>query len=322
VSQQPITDPRLFELIYGRRMNSLPQGTVVPRGDATSSGPRYEMLPSGNNAGMDRFNDQLRANPQYRAFLQSLGVNPNGPIRLTGHQRSRAEQFVRAQFPQLASKFQIDPAGNVNTDHGLSTAWSNPYFRYPLLAAGAVGTAGALGAFGGAAGAGGAAGTGAGVLPSSSLATMPLGQAGAAMAGTSAAPGLVGASGAPGFFSSVRQWAGTPGGREAIGLGGQLLGGYMQHRANSQAADDQLAYLREALAEERRRDERQQAQYLEERGRLWSREDARDSRLAPFRANAGQGYRTLSSLLAPQPEVFASPLNIPRRDRKSLAALL
>jgi hypothetical protein len=97
-------------------------------------------------------------------------------------------------------------AGNVNTDHGLSTAWSNPYFRDPLIAAGAVGTAGALGAFGGAGSAAGSASGSAagGVLPSSQLAMSPLytGPIAGGSQGVSAglAAGAAGAAGAGADF--------------------------------------------------------------------------------------------------------------------------
>jgi len=135
------------------------------------------MAITGKGRALDDFNAQLRANPEYRAFLQSMGVNPDAPIKLTGDQRSRADRWVEARYPQVAGKLQIDPAGNVNTDHGLSTAWSNPWFRYPLIAGGALATAGALGA-----------GPLAGALGGGSGAT-----AGGATAGGGLLPGISGA---------------------------------------------------------------------------------------------------------------------------------
>lgn len=170
--------------------------------------------PRNKGRGLDDFNAQLRANEAYRAYLRRLGANPDGPLKLSSSQRAAAERWVRAQFPGLAEKFQIDPAGNVNTDHGLSTAWSNPYFRYPLIAAGAVGTAGALGAFGGAAGVAGGAGSGAagGVLPSSQLAMSPLytGPIAGASQGISAGLGA-GAAGAGADFLGAKSAAAAGG---------------------------------------------------------------------------------------------------------------
>lgn len=112
---------------------------------------------------LSQFNEQLRADPEYRAFLRSMGVNPDAPVKLSGSQRSQAEQWVRQRYQGVGKNLQIDPAGNVNTDHGLSTAWSNPYFRYPLIAGAALGTAGAAGVLGGG---GSAVGGASGLLPS------------------------------------------------------------------------------------------------------------------------------------------------------------
>src|SRR3990167_6189488 len=114
--------------------------------------------PTREGQSLNQFNDQLRAHPEYRSFLQSMGVNPDAAVRLSSQQRTQAEQFVRSKFPDLPGKFQIDPAGNVNTDHGLSTAWSNPYFRYPILAGATIGTLGAARALSGGAGAAGPGG--------------------------------------------------------------------------------------------------------------------------------------------------------------------
>ena len=191
-------------------------------------------MPTPRNEGqsLNQFNDQLRAHPEYQAFLRSIGANPNGALRLSGAQRSQAERFVRSKFPDLPGKFQIDPAGNVNTDHGLSTAWSNPYFRYPLLAAGALGTAGALGAFGGAAGAagtGGGAGAGAG--------------AGAA-GGVSAGVGALGGAGMPG---GALYGAAPPSARGGLGGIFSKLGGGVTDALFSKQGAGALAAMIPAL---------------------------------------------------------------------------
>jgi hypothetical protein len=130
---------------------------------------------SGKGTQLNQFNASLRANEEYRAFLRSLGVNPDRPVNLSGQQRAAAERWIMQRYPnQVAGKLQVDPAGNVNTDHGVSTAWSNPAFRYPLIAGGAALTAGlinpallGLGGAGGASGAAGGAAAGAGsAIPS------------------------------------------------------------------------------------------------------------------------------------------------------------
>jgi hypothetical protein len=96
-------------------------------------------VPTGKGRGNDSFNDHLRADSAYRAEMRSLGVNPDAKVKLSGEQRAHMERWVRQKCPALPGKFQIDPAGNVNTDHGLSTAWSNPYFRTALIAGGTLG---------------------------------------------------------------------------------------------------------------------------------------------------------------------------------------
>jgi hypothetical protein len=188
--------------------------------------------PRNEGRGLDAFNDQLRANPQYRAFLQSIGVNPDRPVQLSGSQRAQAEQFVRRLYPDLAGKFQIDPAGNINTDHGVSTAWSNPAFRYPLIAGGAALTAGLINpALLGLGGAGGGSGAGGGVLASSSIPGLHAAVPGAiasqgASAGIAAGAGGALASGAiPGLHTAVPGAIASHGASAGIPLGAMGLAG-------------------------------------------------------------------------------------------------
>lgn len=192
--------------------------------------------PTGKGHELDAFNAQLRADPEYRAFLRSMGVNPDAPVKLSGAQRSQAEQWIRQRVPDLGGKFQIDPAGNINTDHGLSTAWSNPYFRYPLIAGAALGTMGAAGVFGGGA-AGASAGAGGGAAAG--------GAAAGGGAGLGTAAGVAGAGG--GVWSAINKFVNSPLGSELLETGGGLVATKLQMDAANKAAETQAQSLREAL---------------------------------------------------------------------------
>src|SRR5690349_4081155 len=74
---------------------------------------------------INAFNEKLRANPGYREFLTGMGVDPDRAIKLTSEQRKLAASWVRANIGDIGD-LQIDPAGNVNTDHGFSAAIKNP----------------------------------------------------------------------------------------------------------------------------------------------------------------------------------------------------
>lgn len=193
--------------------------------------------PTGKGRELDAFNDQLRANPEYRSFLASIGVNPDAAVHLSGQQRSSVEGWLRQRVPELAGKFQIDPAGNVNTDHGMSTAWTNPWFRAGLIGAAAAGTMGAAGVFGGAAGGAGAAGGGAAAAAG-----------GAAASGVGAGTGAALAAGAGGgLWGSIGRFAGSAAGQQLIGAAGQIINGRVQAGANDRAAEAQERSAREAL---------------------------------------------------------------------------
>lgn len=66
---------------------------------------------------LDAFNRELRANEAYRTYLRSLGVNPDGPIRLTDAQRKQAAQWIRTHVGDIGG-LEVDPAGNVNQNEG------------------------------------------------------------------------------------------------------------------------------------------------------------------------------------------------------------
>ena len=109
----------------------------------------------------DQVNVRLRASPEWRSTIQSFGLNPDGPLKLTKTQ----QQAVARRFGLPESDFHIDPAGNINDFHGwkgLPTA-----AKVAIIAGAAVGGFAALpGAMIGT-GAGSTIGalTGAGALP-------------------------------------------------------------------------------------------------------------------------------------------------------------
>jgi len=217
-------------------------------------------MPVLNSArSIDQFNQQLRANPEYQAFLRSMGVNTSGPIRLSDQQRKRAESWVRSRVGDIG-KLEIDPAGNVNQNEGFGKQLK----RWGPIAGGAAATLfGVPGLFpgllsGGGAAAGGAAASGAaqgasGVLPSAAIpglhAAVPgaiasqgisagLGAAGAGAAG--GALGAAAAGGASGAGGSIanRIFGGTAGDLIPAGLGiASLIRGLTQGRP---PAEDRL----------------------------------------------------------------------------------
>jgi hypothetical protein len=192
-----------------------------------------------SQGGIDQFNEQLRAMPEYQEFLRSLGADPSGALRLTDSQRKQAERWVQSRFGDIG-KLEIDPAGNVNQDEGFSR-----HKKWIIPAAVGVGTLGL-----GAAGVGPLAGImgagGGGTLASSSLPTASLmggpaaasaGLSGAGLASSAlptaalmggpaaASAGLSGASGASaagGIGSRIASVAGSGAG-SGVGGGSSLL---------------------------------------------------------------------------------------------------
>jgi hypothetical protein len=71
----------------------------------------------GSKQGRDRINQQLRANPQYTAFLQSIGATPG---RLTDQQRKQAADWAGANLPGGIGGLEVDPTGNLNVGHGFA----------------------------------------------------------------------------------------------------------------------------------------------------------------------------------------------------------
>lgn len=163
-------------------------------------------------AQLDQFNQSLRANPQYQAFLRSLGADPSGALALTPAQRKQAEAWVRAHVGDIGN-LEIDPAGNANQNEGF---WKQAKEWGPAVGGSALALFGVPGLFNGAltggstAAAGGtssAAGGAEGLLPAttpvpySSVALSPPGFAGAG--GVAGGGGIGAATGLTSAGSSV-----------------------------------------------------------------------------------------------------------------------
>lgn len=200
-----------------------------------------------NEQQLDQFNQQLRSNPRYQQYLQSLGVNtnvaPGQAWRLSDGQRKQAEAWVKSNVADL-SGLEIDGSGNANQSEGFGKQLK----RWGPIAGGvALSMFGLPGVFPGLlSGGGGAAAGGAGAgLSGAGMGAMP---AAASMAGGGAAA-AGGAAG--GIFSGLKSIALPLG----INAGANIVGGVMQSRAannaaqtQSEAGDRALNFMREQYA--------------------------------------------------------------------------
>lgn len=133
-----------------------------------------------NEAALDEWNQQFRMSPERAEFLQLMGVDPNGPIRLSDSQREQFKKFLASKGINLPAGMEIDPAGNLNQNEGVGKYATNPWVLGSLAAGSmlipGVGTAvlsglgkagsaiGRATGFGGGAGAGAAGGAGGGLF--------------------------------------------------------------------------------------------------------------------------------------------------------------
>ena len=97
-------------------------------------------------------NTAMRATPEWRNAITSLGLNPDGPLKLNKTQ----QQYLAQTLGVPTDDFHIDQAGNINDYHG----WKGlpTWAKTAIVSGAAIGTAGAAGAFGGAGGAASAVG--------------------------------------------------------------------------------------------------------------------------------------------------------------------
>ena len=98
-------------------------------------------MSKASEAQLNQYNQQLRDNPEYQAYLRGIGVNTAVPAgqawRLSDQQRKQAEAWVQRRTGDLGKRMEIDSSGNVNQTEGFGAQarrWG------PIVAAG-VGTA-------------------------------------------------------------------------------------------------------------------------------------------------------------------------------------
>lgn len=181
---------------------------------------------------INSFNLQMRQQPWYQDWFRSQGLDPNR-AKLSKQQRQQLEQVVLAHGAPsgLFQDMEIDPAGNLNNEHGFASqpTWLKALEIGGAVAAGGYGASAALGggtAGGGAAAGGGGAAAGGGI---------PSGASAAALGGGGTAAGTAGA------FS----W-----GKLApmlVGGGLQALGSFQQARAANKASEQMVDASNRAL---------------------------------------------------------------------------
>jgi hypothetical protein len=185
-----------------------------------------------SQASIDTFNAQLRGNPEYQAFLRSMGANPSGPLNLSDQQRKMAASWVRNKYGAVGN-LEIDPAGNLNQDEGFSRhkKWMIPAaIGAGTLGLGALGVgpaAGLFGASGGSAAGGAATGAAGAAFDAAPAISSAAGAANAASLGSALggnALGVTVGSGLPALGSVMpAAAAATGGGGIARGLLDDLL---------------------------------------------------------------------------------------------------
>ena len=196
-----------------------------------------------NETDLDTWNQALRSSPLYAEFMQTIGVNPGQPIRLTKQQQESFEKFLAARGVQIPDGMHIDPAGNLNQKNSL---WKNIGVGAAIGGAALTGLGAAgIGPLGGllgsstvVPGAVGASGSAASGIPGASLGAAGFGGAGAAGSGISSATlgaggfaggagatgsGILGATVAPGTFAAGAGGVGAAAGSAAAAGGGSSL---------------------------------------------------------------------------------------------------
>ena len=268
----------------------------------------------------DQVNVRLRASPEWRSTIQSFGLNPDGPLKLTKTQ----QQAVARRFGLPESDFHIDPAGNINDFHGwkgLPTA-----AKVAIIAGAAVGgwaaLPGAMIGTGAGSTIGALTGAGAGALPVAGSGLAPasyvvpgissLGAGGGigATAGTTAAlipgsaaaqamvPSTVGGFTTPGVGSVATtvgtSSAGTTGASmttldkvNTVGKGVNYATDFFRNRSQGKANQEALNYQRAAdiaknklLAEQRLEDQEKDRKKVERDQLQWDAQQAEIKRKA------------------------------------------
>jgi hypothetical protein len=116
----------------------------------------------GDNSGkeqINQFNLWMRQQPWYQQWFQARGLNPN-QVKLSKAQREDLERTILQNGGVQRDAFNdmmIDPAGNLNTEHGFASlpTWAKVATIGGAAAAGGFGAAALAGGAGGGVGAGG-----------------------------------------------------------------------------------------------------------------------------------------------------------------------
>lgn len=204
---------------------------------------------------IDRFNQWMRVQPWYQAYMDSQGLTNRGPDKgFSDKQQKDIENLLRQQGITLPSAFHVDSGGNINQKNrtarniGIAAAIAGGAFAAPALI-------GALGAGAGAAGAGAAGATGAGAAGSTGLlaATTPAWSTGVLAPTVTSALGAGGAAGlgAAGAGAAGLGAAGTAGGGSAVAGGGSILSSLLKNPETYSTAASLLGSAGKGAAAER-----------------------------------------------------------------------
>lgn len=101
-----------------------------------------QTAPRDNGRTLDAFNDQLRASSAWQTWMRArFGTDPDGAtkraVRLSDRQRKELRQYLAQNGVTLPDGMEVDPAGNVNQNHGFGKQLK----KWGPIAAGAAVTA-------------------------------------------------------------------------------------------------------------------------------------------------------------------------------------
>lgn len=200
---------------------------------------------------INQWNLEMRQQPWYQDWFHARGLDANH-VKLSKGQREELERLAIANgAPKDAfDDMMIDPAGNLNTEHGFASlpTWAKIAIGAGAVAGGFFAAPAIAGAVGGGAGAGGgsavggitATGGGVGGIGAGGAAAGTAGGIGAGTLGTGAAA----ASGGTGIFSRLAGAAQNP---ALLDAGGRVLGSMSAASANNRGAETAVALDRDRL---------------------------------------------------------------------------
>lgn len=206
---------------------------------------------------IDDFNRQMRSQPWYQQWFQRQGLDPNH-VQLSGDQRKQLQQLVLQNGgvpPDAFNDMKIDPAGNLNTEHGFASqpTWLKALeIGAPLAATAGFGAAG-MGPMAGMMGTTGSGAAGAAAAPGALSSTI-LGSS-AATAGNAAAAGMAGTAGVAGATAApggvmAHLLGKVPGAVQNFADAGSLMESFANDQANNRVTQGNFSqgYDRNMLA--------------------------------------------------------------------------